>query len=95
MTDVSQDSKEMYLVMALLLMVFYLQGGENHNEFLADPPPKKTKRQGWKSKETFVDLSSYLKPDFELLNALEEEGWIEQPQKFKKWRHYSGCGRGD
>jgi hypothetical protein len=86
MTEEYEEPKELDLLMALYLVVFYLQGGDNHNEFLADPPPQSRNRRGWQSKETFVDLSSYLKPSFEILNALETEAWIEQPKKFKKWK---------
>jgi hypothetical protein len=74
------------MFMALYLMMLDLAGKDEHNEFLANPVPQSPQRKGWQSKETFVGMSSYLKPDLEILNALEERGWIEQPQKYKKWR---------
>jgi hypothetical protein len=83
--DITETNLEFELIKALYISLLYLLGGEEHNPYLADPYPERPNSHRWHSKETFTHLSSYIKPSWELLNALEDEEWIEQPQKFKKW----------
>ena len=78
------DPEDQFLQL-LYLMVLYLRGGEAHSPYLADPYPDRPNSRSWHTTETFTHLESYLKPDWDTLNALEAAGWIEQPQKFKKW----------
>ena len=87
MTDspLSPQELEDQLLQLLYLMVLYLRGGDAHNPCLADPYPDRPNSRSWHTTETFTHLESYLKPDWDTLNALEAAGWIEQPQKFKKW----------
>lgn len=70
-------------------MLLYLNGGDEHNEYLANPAPEEPNSRRWQSKETFVDLHCWIGLDFGILDQLEEAGLLEQPQKgSRKQRTY-------
>jgi hypothetical protein len=61
----------------LYLMLLYLSGWDNHNEFLSINSDER-------GKETFTGVQSWIGLDFEILNFLEKEKLIEQPQRGDK-----------
>ncbi|AFY62776.1 DUF6429 family protein [Synechococcus sp. PCC 6312] len=79
--DKSSISEEERLLQSLYLILLYISGGDEHNEYLATPYPESPNSSNWHSKETFVHLNSWIGLDFEILDQLEEEGFLEQPQK--------------
>jgi hypothetical protein len=62
-------------------MLLYISGGDEYNPYLANPYPERPNSRSWHSKETFVNLHSWIGLDFDILNRLEEGGFLEQPQR--------------
>jgi hypothetical protein len=79
--DKASKSEEEKLLQSLYLMLLYISGGDEYNPYLANPYPERPNSRSWHSKETFVDLHSWIGLDFDILNRLEEGGFLEQPQR--------------
>lgn len=84
--DEPLSPEELKFMQSLYLILVYLHGRENHNEYLANPYPARINSPAWKSKETFVNLRCpvWIGLDFDILDQLEEAGFLKQPQKGTK-----------
>lgn len=77
----NNDDNDLTLIEALYLLVLYLSGGDTHNEYLANPTLRSSSRSKLESKETFLNIQSWIGLEYGVLDQLEEKDLLSQPQK--------------